>query len=118
MGELMALYVDPDRWGLGVGRALMQQARARLAQQRHEQACLWVLAGNKRAERFYSIDGWAPDGLRRTDELGGLTVEEVRLTTLLPAARTQSGAPRSPALKLGAARARREPGGDLPSAPA
>jgi len=33
VGELIALYVDPDRRGLGVGRALIQEARARLARQ-------------------------------------------------------------------------------------
>src|SRR5579862_883411 len=30
-GELLALYVEPDRWGRGVGRALIAAARARLA---------------------------------------------------------------------------------------
>jgi GNAT superfamily N-acetyltransferase len=76
-GELLALYVDPDRWGLGIGRALLQEARARLARAGFEQATLWVLVGNRRAERFYRIDGWAPDGSRRQNEAWGLTVDEI-----------------------------------------
>jgi GNAT superfamily N-acetyltransferase len=56
-GELCALYVDPERWGCGIGRALMQAARGDLARQGFENACLWVLAGNQRTARFYEIDG-------------------------------------------------------------
>jgi GNAT superfamily N-acetyltransferase len=82
-GELMALYVDPDRWGRGVGRALMSEARARLAGHGFEEAVLWILAGNARAERFYRIDGWTPDGSRRMGEVWGLTVDEIRYRTRL-----------------------------------
>jgi GNAT superfamily N-acetyltransferase len=77
-GEVLALYVEPDRWGLGIGRALIEDARGRLAQQGFALASLWVLAGNGRAERFYRIDGWAPDGARRPDEIGGMAVDEIR----------------------------------------
>jgi hypothetical protein len=37
-----------------------------------------MLAGNIRAERFYTNDKWEPDGARRTDTIWGITVEEVR----------------------------------------
>ncbi len=77
-GEVWGLYVDPDRWGNGIGRVLIEAARGRLAQQGYESASLWVLSGNRRAERFYMIDGWEPDGTRRVDQLGGLTVTENR----------------------------------------
>jgi GNAT superfamily N-acetyltransferase len=77
-GEVLALYVDPDWWDRGIGRALIQEARARLTRQGFQEAGLWVLAGNARAERFYRIDGWTPDGSRRADEVGGLTVDEIR----------------------------------------
>ncbi|HEX2703834.1 MAG TPA: GNAT family N-acetyltransferase [Solirubrobacteraceae bacterium] len=84
VGELLALYVDPDRRGLGVGRALVQEARARLARQGFAEACLWVLAGNEWAERFYRLDGWSPDGSRRSAKVPGFSVEDIRYRRSLP----------------------------------
>ena len=77
-GELCALYVDPEWWSRGVGAALICAARVRLAEQGFCNAVLWLLAGNTRADRFYRIDGWAPDGPARTDSIWGVTVDEVR----------------------------------------
>ncbi|HEY7932323.1 MAG TPA: GNAT family N-acetyltransferase [Solirubrobacteraceae bacterium] len=51
-GELYALYVDPPRWGTGVGRFLIAQAYTRLRDLGAWQAVLWVLSANERAERF------------------------------------------------------------------
>jgi GNAT superfamily N-acetyltransferase len=84
VGELLALYVDPDRRGLGVGRALIQEARARLARRGFAEACLWVLVGNEWAERFYRLDGWLPDGSRRPAKVAGFSVEDVRYRRSLP----------------------------------
>jgi GNAT superfamily N-acetyltransferase len=83
-GQLLALYVDPVRWSRGIGRALIQEARTRLGLQGFGEASLWVLAGNERADRFYRLDGWAPDGSRRLDEVWGLTLDEVRYCRSLP----------------------------------
>src|SRR6266700_3297028 len=77
-GELFALYVDPDKWGQGIGMALVSAARGSLCGLGFRNALLWVLVGNVRAERFYRIDQWAPDGLRRSDSMWGVTVNEVR----------------------------------------
>jgi len=77
-GELCALYVDPDKWGHGIGMALVSAARKSLFALGFRNALLWVLVGNVRAERFYRIDGWAPDGRRRTDSVWGVTVNDVR----------------------------------------
>ncbi len=77
-GELFALYVDPEWWGRGIGAALISAARNRLVDLGFRSAVLWLLAGNARADRFYRIDGWAPDGSKRTDTLWGVTVDEVR----------------------------------------
>jgi GNAT superfamily N-acetyltransferase len=83
-GELLALYVDPDRQGLGVGRVLIEQARARLFRHGYGDASLWMLSGNERADRFYRIDGWAPDGARRPAKVPGYSVEDIRYYRLLP----------------------------------
>ncbi|HXA84570.1 MAG TPA: GNAT family N-acetyltransferase [Candidatus Dormibacteraeota bacterium] len=77
-GELCALYVNPEQWGRGIGMALVSAARASLCELGFRNAVLWVLAGNVRAERFYRIDQWAPDGLRRIDSVWGVTVNEAR----------------------------------------
>jgi GNAT superfamily N-acetyltransferase len=77
-GELWALYVDPAQWGRGIGAALVTAARARFFELGFRKAFLWVLAGNVRAERFYQMDRWVPDGVTRTDSVWAVTVNEVR----------------------------------------
>ena len=83
-GEILALYVDPDVWGRGLGSMLIGQARGRLADRGFSQAILWVLAGNHRAMRFYQLDRWAPDERRREVDVWGVLVEEVRYRRRLP----------------------------------
>jgi GNAT superfamily N-acetyltransferase len=83
-GELLALYVDPDAWGRGVGRRLMSEARAACEADGFTEAVLWVLVGNERGERFYRADGWVTDGGRRREEIWGVEVDEVRYRRRLP----------------------------------
>lgn len=78
LGELCALYVDPDWWGRGVGTALVAAARTRLRERGFREAVLWLLAGNRRGERFYLGDGWAADGTARKDTVWGVDVDETR----------------------------------------
>jgi ribosomal protein S18 acetylase RimI-like enzyme len=63
-GELLAIYVDPARWGTGAGAALMTAALADLSVRGWEEIRLWVLADNARARRFYERFGLVPDGER------------------------------------------------------
>jgi len=83
-GELLALYVDPDFWGHGVGRALVAAARERLVGQGYRRAVLWVLEGNARADRFYRLDGWSPDGARRTETIWDVPATDLRYRRTLP----------------------------------
>lgn len=91
-GELCALYVDPECWGEGVGRALIAMARSHLADAGYGTAVLWVLAGNRRADRFYRRDGWRPDGVSRTAPVWGVTIDEVRYVTSLARGRHRTPA--------------------------
>ena len=84
-GELYALYVDPEQWGRGIGVALVSTARARLFELGYRSALLWVLTGNVRAEHFYQTDKWAPDGIRRSDTVWGVTIDELRYRRRLEA---------------------------------
>jgi ribosomal protein S18 acetylase RimI-like enzyme len=77
LAEIYALYVDPGRYGAGVGRLLMAHARRRLKEQGFEAAVLWVLLGNERAASFYEREGWAADGAVREEEPYGI-VSSVR----------------------------------------
>jgi len=83
MGELNALYVDPAFWGRGAGAALITAARSRLVAQGFCRAYLWLLKGNARADRFYRIDGWLPDGCERTGTVWGIAVNEIRFQRAL-----------------------------------
>jgi GNAT superfamily N-acetyltransferase len=76
-GEVVALYVDPDRYEGGVGRMLMAEARRRLWEAGFAEALLWILDGNDRAARFYEGEGWAPDGDTRVEQPYGI-VSNVR----------------------------------------
>ena len=77
-GEIFALYVDPDFWRQGVGRALMESAQANFRQMGWHTANLWVLEGNMRAIDFYEREGWSRDGEGRTEEVWGLEVSSIR----------------------------------------
>jgi ribosomal protein S18 acetylase RimI-like enzyme len=78
VGELFAIYVDPDHWGTGLGRALIGEAEARLKAAGFEEAMLWVLNDNPRARRFYEAAGWAHDGGAKEDTHLDTVVSEVR----------------------------------------
>ena len=77
--EVWALYVAPDSWAGGIGRALWQHARASMCEQGYRSCSLWVFAQNEGAIRFYRAVGFAPDARpHQTFELGGRQVAEAR----------------------------------------
>ncbi|HZB87689.1 MAG TPA: GNAT family N-acetyltransferase [Terracidiphilus sp.] len=77
-GELVALYVDPNDWGCGIGVALVAAARAKMIAGGFEHAVVWVLAGNVRAMRFYERDAWTCDGTEKSEEMWGISLQSVR----------------------------------------
>jgi GNAT superfamily N-acetyltransferase len=77
VAEIVAIYVDPDVWRNGVGRALMDVAFAELRAGAWRWVTLWVLAANRQARDFYARFGLRPDGAETTDADSGAT--EVRL---------------------------------------
>ena len=64
-GHLARLYVDPSRWGLGIGRQLYDAAVTRLRGAGHATATLWVLERNERARGWYERLGWQITGERK-----------------------------------------------------
>ncbi len=77
-GEIMAIYVTPDRWGAGAGAQLMQAALAVLCDQGFHEVTLWVLRDNVRARRFYEVAGFEPDGGEKVEMQSGVSFDEVR----------------------------------------
>ncbi|NWC96967.1 MULTISPECIES: GNAT family N-acetyltransferase [unclassified Pseudomonas] len=78
-GEVQAVYVLAEYWGTGVGRALWLRGLEHLASQGLETATLWVLAGNRRAIRFYQNAGWTAQAeSSRPLTRGGCELEEIR----------------------------------------
>ena len=57
VGEVRALYVDPELWGRGFGRDLLAAATDELRASGHDRGLLWVLKTNERARRFYESLG-------------------------------------------------------------
>jgi GNAT superfamily N-acetyltransferase len=81
-GEFYAIYVDPSRWGQGLGRTLFTHATGRLRTLGYSTAILWVLASNIRARRFYEIAGWSADGGSKLESRPGFELREVRYRIL------------------------------------
>lgn len=68
-GELYAIYLEPERVGTGLGRALFDHAVADLRERGFTAATLWVLETNERARRFYEVAGWSTDGTETTERV-------------------------------------------------
>ncbi len=77
-GEIYALYVLPERWRSGLGRALQAEATDRLRGFGFTEAFLWVLSTNEPARAFYDRSGWIHDGGEMTSEAFGFEAHEVR----------------------------------------
>jgi GNAT superfamily N-acetyltransferase len=81
-GEVYAIYVAPDEWHKGAGRALLETATSHLHARGAEILVLWVLEANTNGRAFYEAMGWRPDGTRQLLDLGGFTIPEVRYRRL------------------------------------
>ena len=76
--EIYAIYVLPDHWRAGAGRALMETALFHWRGRGATVFVLWVLDANATGRSFYEALGWLPDGTRQELEIGGLATTEVR----------------------------------------
>ena len=77
-GELLAIYLEPDAVGKGIGRVLFERSVEDLRERGYDVATLWVLETNARAPRFYEAAGWSADGATKTEERPGAVLREVR----------------------------------------
>ena len=78
VGEVYAIYLQPDAVGTGVGKAMFAQGVEDLSSMGYARAMLWVLENNERTRRFYEVAGWTPDGAEKTEDWNGYPLREVR----------------------------------------
>jgi ribosomal protein S18 acetylase RimI-like enzyme len=77
--EILALYVDPNFWCRGSGRALCRGCISAAAALGANTLSLWTLVDNGAARRFYRTVGFSEQsGVKRTYERGGVSLEQVR----------------------------------------
>jgi ribosomal protein S18 acetylase RimI-like enzyme len=62
-GEIIAIYILSDYFGLGIGRKLMDICYKELEE--YKNIILWVLKTNKHAIDFYEYVGFAKDGTEK-----------------------------------------------------
>lgn len=89
--EIYAIYVDPRCWRHGAGRLLMETATAEWRRRGASDLVLWVVEGNSPARTFYEAMGWAPDGSRKDEDMGGFRIVEVRYRPASRPARGRAG---------------------------
>lgn len=78
-GEIVSLYVLPEKMGQGVGAALLTAATDALHADGYDRIYLWCIAGNHRAEAFYQRHGFSPSADRVDYRIGSGNVTDVRL---------------------------------------
>ena len=80
LGDLYALYLEPEVWRRGIGTQLHAAALDRLRSCGFTHAGLWVLDTNERAIRFYLSRGWTDTRRTQIDHgPGGTELHERRL---------------------------------------
>lgn len=78
-GELWAIYVGPEHWRRGAGRALWQHGESHLKASGFHDVVVWVLKDNRQAQRFYEAVGFALDpGQEKLIDIDGTQVPEIR----------------------------------------
>ncbi|EMA42485.1 GNAT family N-acetyltransferase [Halococcus saccharolyticus] len=73
--QLYAIYVDPDRWGDGIGTTLLEAVVDRLAERDVERLRVEVLADNAVGVSFYESRGFERTA-EREREIGDQTLSE------------------------------------------
>ena len=79
VAEIAAIYILPQHWRKGAGRALCDRALAEARGRDYKAVTLWVLASNDDARRFYETMGFSLDGAAKADRAtDGNELHEIR----------------------------------------
>lgn len=83
-GEIHTMYALPQFWGKGHAGELFDYAVNWLYERGFDDVYLYVLDGNKRAEKFYEKHGFQTNGDTIQCEVGGKTVMDRRMVKSFP----------------------------------
>jgi GNAT superfamily N-acetyltransferase len=72
---LSYLFVVPERWGEGIGGAILDAVLAEAKRRQYSRIHLWTHEDNERSHRLYGSRGFSPTG--RTVEDGGEWAREI-----------------------------------------
>ena len=78
IGELWAIYIDPQYMDKGIGTALMNEGLKILKGKGFNKATLWVLESNDKTRGFYEAKGWTTDGKTKTEKQGDVELHVIR----------------------------------------
>lgn len=76
--ELVAIYVSPDHWRRGIGRALIEAAVTDARGAGYERIALWSFEQNAQALAFYDALGWEQTAERRPHRATGAPTVKLR----------------------------------------
>lgn len=80
--EIWAIYVASSCWSKGLGKALWLKAQSILKENGFQRICLWVLAENSRAIKFYHKMGFATTPIADKEVvMSGKKLKEICLVT-------------------------------------
>jgi GNAT superfamily N-acetyltransferase len=75
------VFVEPDRWGGGIGRLLLDAVSSLATDRSYKLLQLWTGEGNQRARRPYESAGFRPSGREQRLDTGE---NVIHLTYTLP----------------------------------
>jgi ribosomal protein S18 acetylase RimI-like enzyme len=81
VGEILAIYVDADFMGKGIGTKLINEAVQSLKDLGFKSATLWVLESNMRGRHFYEKKGWYIEGKTKSETRNNVILKEIRYKT-------------------------------------
>jgi ribosomal protein S18 acetylase RimI-like enzyme len=83
-GHISMMFVDPDRWGEGLGGHLLRALHVEMCGATWVKASLWTRVSNERARRLYSRSGYVLTGDTKRLPTGDEIIRYEALLTQLP----------------------------------
>lgn len=77
-GEILSIYVLPQHFHKGYGKALLSFVISQLQSSGFSDIYLWVLEENQHARSFYERNGFTTNGDKETINIGGKDLIELR----------------------------------------